>query len=250
MDTVSRSVKRIKVLDVPIDAIDPDMALEMAAELLENGQHNQIVFLSVRGLLRARSDPEFSRCLRDASMVLPISLALVRGARFLGAGALSLFNAYEFTIRILSIVERTKGSVYLLGSRRQVLEIAEPNLRGSFHGLRVVGRYYGYFPKGVENDIVMAIKKSAPTLILAGTGLAGREKWLLKHKRDFNPGISLWVGRCFEIFAGAEKQVSRKLHAMGLGALSGTMKKPWRLAAAFPFLYYLILLLAYRLFGL
>ncbi len=249
METGTR-VKRIKVLDVPVDVVDPEVAGKVVEELLENGQHNQIVFLSLRWLLRARTDPELMRCLRDAALVLPTSLAVVNGARFLRAGSPSLFNAFEQTIRILSVIEKVKGSVYLLGARKTVLEVAEENLRGSFHGIRVVGRFYGYFPRSVENDIVTAIKKCSPSMVLAGSGVPGKDRWILKHRREFNPGISLWAGNCFEVFAGKEKQVSRRLHAAGLGVLSGIGRKPWRLAMIFPWLYYQVLLLGYRIFKL
>jgi N-acetylglucosaminyldiphosphoundecaprenol N-acetyl-beta-D-mannosaminyltransferase len=147
-------------------------------------------------------------------------------------------------------VERLKGSVYLLGSRKNTLEVAEENVLGSFHGMRVVGRFYGYFPREFEGDIVTAIKKSSPNLLLVGKGVAGKDKWILRHKKDFNPGISLWVGNCFEIFSGSEKQTSKRLHALGLGVLSGIWRKPWRVVAVFPYLYYLFLLVIYRVFKL
>jgi N-acetylglucosaminyldiphosphoundecaprenol N-acetyl-beta-D-mannosaminyltransferase len=250
VETGSSGVKRIKVLNVPVDCFEPDMAGPVITRLLENGEHNQVVLLGLRGLLRARRDPEFMRCLRDAALVLPVSLPIVRGARFLGTGSPSLINTFEHTIRILSVIEKIKGSVYLLGARKAVLEVAEENLRGSFHGIRVVGRFYGYFPKSVEGDIVTAIKKSAPSMVLVGSGVPGKDKWILKHRKDLNPGISLWAGNCFEIFAGREKQVSRRLHAAGLGVLSGIARRPWRLGVIFPYLYYLVLLLGYKIFRL
>ena len=248
MDAVGVNAKRIKVLNVPVDAIDPDMAVKLVEGLLENGQQNQIVFLSLRGLLKARHDAEFARCLREAALVLPISLAILSGGRFLNSGRLSLFNQFEFVIRILSLIERIKGTVYLLGSRKEILETAEENLIGSFHGARVVGRFYGYFPREIEGNIVTAIKKSSPHLLLVGKGTAGGNKWLLRHKKDFNPGISLWVGNCFEIFAGKERQQSKKLHAVGLGGLSGIWRKPWKLFAVFAYLWFFLLLLVYRIF--
>ena len=250
MDTGSGEVKRIKVLDVPVDSFDPDRAGAIITRLLENGEHNQVVFLSLRGLLRARHDPELMRCLRDAALILPTSLPIVTGARFLRAGSLSLINTFEHTIRILSVIEKAKGSVYLLGARKAVLEVAEENLKGSFHGIRVVGRFFGFYPKTVEGDIVTAIKKSAPSMVLVGSGVPGKDKWILRHRKELNPGISLWAGNCFEIFAGLEKQTSRKLHAAGLGVLSGIVRRPWRLAVVFPYFYYLVLLLGYRIFKL
>jgi N-acetylglucosaminyldiphosphoundecaprenol N-acetyl-beta-D-mannosaminyltransferase len=247
---VKVKVKRIKVLDVPVDLVDPELAVNAAAELLENGQNNQIVFLSVLGLLKARHDAEYARCLKDAALVLPVSLAVATGARFLDSGSLSLYNPFEFVIRVLSSIEKIKGSVYLLGSRKETLEVAEENLIGSFHGIRVVGRFYGYFPREIEGNIVTAIKKSSPHLLLVGKGAAGKDKWILRHKKHFNPGVSIWVGNCFEIFSGQERQISKKLHAVGLGGLTGIWRRPWRLLLVFPYFYYFILLLVYKVFGL
>lgn len=242
--------KRIKVLDMPVDAVDADGAFAAVERMLEGDGHGQIVLLSVRDLLRARHDPELARCLRDAALVLPVNRGLLRGARFLGAGALTLINPFDFLIRILSLVEKRKGSVYLLGARKEVLEVAEENLRGSFHALRIVGRYYGFFPREAEGDIVTAIKKCAPMLVLAGTGIPGREKWIFRHKKELNPGLSLWMSNGFEIFSGVERQPPRRLHALGLEAMNGVRRKPWKALAVFPYLYYLILLAAYRVFKL
>jgi len=242
--------KRIKILDMPVDAVDAEGALTAVERMLADGSHGQIVLLTVRDLLRARHDAEFARCLRDAALIVPVNRGLLRGARFLSSTELTLFNPFDFLIRVLSLVEKKKGSVYLLGARKDVLEVAEENLRGSFHTLRIVGRYYGFFPREAEGDIVTAIKKSAPTLVLAGTGLPGKEKWIFRHKKEFNPGISLWMSNGFEIFSGMEKQPSRRLHAMGLESMSGFRRKPWKVFAAFPYLYYLTLLAAYRLFKL
>ncbi len=243
-------LKRIKVLNVPVDMVDPEMAVRAMETLLESGQQHQIVFLTLSGLLRARRDPELARCIRDAAVVLPVSLAIVTGARFLDAGRLSLFNSFEFIIRLLSLLERSKGTVYLLGSQKQTLETAEENLLGSFHGIRVVGRFYGYFPKELEGNIITAIKKSSPNLIMVGKGVAGKDKWISRHKKDFNPGLSVWVGNCFEVFSGREKQTSRKLHAVGLGGLSDVWRRPWRLLKVFSYLRYFALLLIYRIFKL
>ena len=85
---------------------------------------------------------------------------------------------------------------------------------------------------------------------MSARGVPGKDKWINRHRRELNPGLSLYGGSCFEIFAGREKQVSRALHAAGLGVLSGIGRRPWRLAMIFPYLYYLSLLLGYRIFKL
>jgi N-acetylglucosaminyldiphosphoundecaprenol N-acetyl-beta-D-mannosaminyltransferase len=100
----------------------------------------------------------------------------------------------------------------------------------------------------MEPDIVTAIKKSAPTLLLAGSGVPGRENWLQRHRRELAPGISLWAGNCLEIFAGTERQASPRLRRAGLAGLAGFWRQPWRIVLALPHLWYGILLLVKRVF--
>ena len=218
---------------MPVDSFEPDMA-GSHHQLLENGEHNQIVFLSLRGLLRARHDPEFMRCLRDAALVLPVSLPIVQGARFLGGRQPEPLQHLRAHHPHSQRYREDQGLGLPPGRAQGGAGGGGGEPAGSFHGIRVVGRFYGYFPKSVEGDIVTAIKKSSPSMVLVGSGVPGKDKWILRHRKDLNPGISLWAGNCFEVFAGREKQVSRKLHAAGLGVLSGIGRRPWRLGVDVP----------------
>ncbi len=113
----------------------------------------------------------------------------------------------------------------------------------------MVGRYNGFYPRSMEADIVTAIKKSAPTFVLAGTGLPGGKPGSSATAGSFRPGISLWAGDCFEIFAGVERQPSARLRRAGLAGLAGFWRRPWRAVLVFPHLWYSLLLLVHRVFN-
>jgi N-acetylglucosaminyldiphosphoundecaprenol N-acetyl-beta-D-mannosaminyltransferase len=201
----NQSLTRTRLLNVPVDAVSEQQALQEVERLLLDKQHHQILFLTLRGLFRGRRDPEFRRCLREAALVLPVYPGLVRATRFLRRGSLSLYSPFSFVIRLLSVAERLNRTVYLLGARKEDLEQAERNLRGSFPRLRLVGRFAGYFPRPVEKNVLVAIKKATPAFLLVADGLPGRELWILRRKRELTPGIALWVGDCFGIFSGKRR---------------------------------------------
>ncbi len=241
--------KRIQILGVPVDDVTLDNALKLIEMYTKTNERHQIVLLNTRGLLRARHDVEYARMLKEASLILPTSKGIIKGASFLGAGKLTRYRSFEFLIRTLSLLERLNKTVYLIGARKEDIEQSERNLKASFPELRIVGRFSGYFNREQEQDIILVIKKSSPTILIAGTGLPGGEKWILRHKKEFNPGIFLWADNCFEIFSGREKQPSRLLFSLGLENISRIKKKPWLIFRIFPFLYYLLLLLVYKVFN-
>lgn len=229
----SREVAKTQILDVPVDTLTLEEALGRVRELLEGDEHHQIITLSMENLARAKSDSEFSRAVRQAPLVLPISRTLEKAAAALGRPPIHASVPFDLIIRLLGVADEAGAAVYLLGGRKEHLERTEKNLRVSFPRLRLVGRYAGFYPSRVEQDIITAIRKSGPRLILVGSGVPGGELWALRHRKQLTPGVSLWVGDCFEVFAGAKHQVSRGVYLSGMESFSGWILRPWRLLRVF-----------------
>jgi N-acetylglucosaminyldiphosphoundecaprenol N-acetyl-beta-D-mannosaminyltransferase len=215
---VNVATNRIRILDVPVDCVDEQQALKVIAAILADGEPHQLVFLNLRNLFKGRRDPEFRRLLREASLVLPVHPAVARATSWLRKIKLTVYSPFSFIIRVLSLCEQLNRSVYLLGARKEDIEQSERNLRDSYPRMRLVGRFSGYFAKPAEKQVLTAIKKASPSLLLAGSGLPGRDLWILRKKRELNPGVSVWVGDCFEVFSG--KRQNSRLAAEGSSVLS------------------------------
>ncbi len=243
-------LKKIKLLGVPVSNCDIEGALRALKIFLVDGRQHQVIFLDRKGLFRARHDAEYRRCLQQASLVLPVSGQLVKSAKLLKLNRIYRFYPFEFIIRMLSLTEGLNLSVYLLGARKGELERAEKNLRDSFPGLSVVGRFSGYYSKDMEKDIILTIKKTSPAFLLVGSGIPGRDLWILRHKKELNSGVFLWVDDCFDIFSGKVNHPPKWLMKFGLESLFGLYKRPWRLLLIFPYLYYWVLSLVYKIFKL
>lgn len=231
-------MRRVTFLEVPVDEVDFESAIGKFRELLLDEKKHHIVFLTTRGILKARIDPEYLRCLQNASMILPVSRAIVRGARFTGTANFNRFLPFEVVIHLLGLVESLEKAAYLFGAKKEDLEQAEKNLRASFPDLKLVGRFSGYFPSKMEKNIILTIKKSSPTLLLVGKGVPDNEKWIFRNMAEFTPGLYLWADNCFEVFAGKEKKKYRILD---------NIVKPWRLLRVFGIFSFYYLLLVTRI---
>ena len=234
-------------MNVPLDILKEESIDSVVRSLAADGMRNQIIFLDFHEFMRSRRDPERKRMLKEAALVLPTSKSLLRGSRFLKKGAPVRYMPFDFTIKLLGSLEQAGGTVYLLGSRNRELNISSGNLRDSFPGLRIVGRHAGFFDQDREKDIVMAIQKATPTLLLAGSGLKGKNRWILRKKGDFHPGIYLWCGECFNIFCGKTRRPTRKQWERGFYKLPEIVKNPLRLFNVFVRIYYGLALLVYRI---
>ncbi len=240
-------IKRVKIVNVPVDVVHEDELEETIKGMLADGDRHQIVLLTLWDLLKARHNAEMRRTVKEASLIIPVSKGIVRGARFLHRELPVRFMPFEFVIRLLGILEKYKKSVYLLGNRPEELQVSAGNLRASFPSLGIVGRCAGYYPKGMEKNIILAIRKASPSLLLAGYGLPARDTWVANNKRNFNAGIYLWCGDCFDIFSGKRNKPSRAAWENGTESLPAVMSHPWRVFRGLRYFYYAILLVVHRL---
>ncbi len=244
-----RKKRRINVLRVPVDVLRESDIEECVKSLLVDGERHYIIFITLSDLLRARRSTSYWQILNGASLVLPVSKGILKGAKFLKKKIPSRYLPFSFIIRLMGILDKYSKSVYLLGTNNKDLQTSTDNIRTSFPKLKIVGRHSGYFSQSVGQNIVLAVRKASPSLLLAGKGIPGKSKWILKNRKHFSPGIYLWSGDCFDIFSGKKKRISSKAFDKGLEFLPSLIKKPWRIFRVFLYFWYLLLLLVYRIRG-
>jgi N-acetylglucosaminyldiphosphoundecaprenol N-acetyl-beta-D-mannosaminyltransferase len=246
-------VERIKILRVPLDIVPPEALTEQVYAMLipeQNGhiKGKNLILLSLWDLLRARGNSEYRDFVQKASMVIPISKSLVGGARFLTGKTPTRYMPFDFVINLLTILEDRELSIYLLGSKARVLKKTEKKIHQTFPKLRIVGRFVGNFRRQDEGAILEAIRKASPSLLLVGQGVHGGERWIARNSGSLNPGLRLWCSDIFEVFAERKKRPSYAAFDRGLEWFGYCCQNPLRLFRLFPYFYYKILLLTYRVF--
>jgi N-acetylglucosaminyldiphosphoundecaprenol N-acetyl-beta-D-mannosaminyltransferase len=230
---VNDRVKRITVLRIPVDIVAPDDLEEVIKAMYSDGKNHQIVLLSMTDLLRARHSGELRTMIAGASLVVPISLSIVKTARFLRKPIPIRYEPFDFIVRTLGILERWGKSAYLFGSGPKSLKKAVLNIKATFPGLHLVGGHSARFNKGYLSKIVEAIRKSSPTLLLVGKGVPGGERWIPRHMKHFNAGIQIWCSDVFSVFAEQRKRPSAKLFASGMEWVHYLPRKPWMILRIF-----------------
>lgn len=241
------AINRISLLGVPVDICTPDNLEIEILELLAKPGTKQIVFLSVWDLLKARRKGDFSECVKSANLILPISKSILKGAKFLKLPVPERYNPFNAVIQILSILESHYKTLYMFGANKKTLAKAESNVKDTFPRLRLVGRYVGYYPKQMEDDIVQAIYKAQPSLVLLSEGIKDKNCWSYKRRNMFSSSIFLYYKEAFGIFSERIKRVSDKTFNKGHEIWIEVLKNPLKIFLVFPYIYYKLLLLRAKL---
>jgi N-acetylglucosaminyldiphosphoundecaprenol N-acetyl-beta-D-mannosaminyltransferase len=239
----------VKLLNVPIDIIAPEQLSDYVYDLLRDKKEHNIVLLSLWDLLRARRNSEYRYYIQRASLVIPISKSLVSGIKFLTGIKAYRYMPFDFIVSLLTILEAREFSCYMIGGKTKIILKTEKNIRQTFPKLRIVGRFPGYFKRQDEPTIIKAIKKASPSLLLAGRGVRGGEKWIARNNLALgDSGMRLWCSDIFDVFAEKKKHPSRSVFDHGLEWIGYTFQKPYKFFRLFPYMYYKILLIVYKLF--
>lgn len=242
------SIQRISLVGVPVDICMPENLENEILEILAKPGTKQIVFLSIWDLIKARRHGDFSECIKNADLILPISKSILRGAKFLKLDIPFRYNPFNAVIQVLSILDSHYKSLYLLGSNKKTLQKAEHNIRDTFTSLRIVGRYVGYYPKQIEDSIVEAIFKAQPSLVLVSDGIKEKNCWSYRRRNRFSSSIFLYYKDAFGIFSERIKRVKEKTFDRGNEIFVEILHNPFKIFLIFPYIWYILVLVSYRLF--
>ena len=244
----SENRQRVNLLKVPIDIIAHDQLASVVYDLLKEEKEHNIVLLSLWDLLRARRNNDYRAYVLNASIVIPISKSLISGIKFLTGKKAFRYMPFDFVVSLLTTLEEREHSCYLLGGKPKILLKTEKNIRQTFPKLRIVGRFPGSFKRHGEATIIEAIKKASPSLLLVGKGVRGKERWIARNNAALGNGMRLWCSDIFDVFAERKRHPSRGAFDLGLEWIGYCFQKPIKFFRIFPYLYYKLLLLIYKLF--
>lgn len=240
--------EKVDVAGVPITICKKEDVEEAVLELLAKPGTKQIVFLSVWNFLKARGKNDYAECVKNADLVLPISKSILWGAKVLKKNVPVRYNPFPFVIQTFSVLESHFKSIYLLGGHKKTLQKAEANVKATFPSLQLVGRFVGYYPKATEESVMQAIYKASPSLVLMSDGISEKDCWAYRRRNSFSSSIFLFYKDALGIFSERIKRVDEKMFNKGHEIIFEVIHNPIKVFLIFPFLWYVAIIVWYRLF--
>ncbi len=243
------AIKRIEVLGVPVDILQPEELEMTILELLARPGTKQIIFLSIWDLMKARHKGEFQDCVKNADLVLPVSKSIISGANFLKKNVPVRYNPFTTVINVMSILDNHYKSLYMLGAHKQTLMMAEQNVKDTFPNLKIVGRFNGYYNKLMEPNIIQSIYKTSPALVLLSDGIKDKNCWPYKRRNQFASSIFMYYKDALGIFSKRIKRVSEETFDKGHEIYHEIIRNPLKIFLILPYLKYILSLVWFRIFN-
>jgi len=220
------------ILGVQISAIDYEAAVRRILTAAERHQRLTVSALAVHGVMTGVLDSTHRFRLNHLDLVVPdgqpvrFALKVLHGVRLPD-------RVYGPTLmrRVCEAAAARGQSIFLYGSRPQVLEALEQNLRAQIPDLRVAGTEPSRFrclSDHEQRELADRIRNSGASIVFAGLGCPRQEVWVyeLGHLLSL-PLIA--VGAAFDFHAGTKPMAPAWMQRRGLEWLFRMSREPLRL---------------------
>lgn len=218
---------RIDVLGVGFDNLTMDEAVENAFALLHTQQTHYVVTPNPEIVEICRGNPEAMAAVNGASLVLPDGVGIIKGAAMLGTPLKEKTPGVEFAADLLERMAGEGLSLYLLGAKPGVAELAARNLQERYPGLKIAGTHDGYFQE--DEPVVNAIRESGADCAFVCLGAPKQELWMAKCGADTGAKLLCGLGGSMDVFAGIVERAPRFWSDHGLEWFYRLCKEPRRI---------------------
>ena len=220
------------VIGVQVSAATYDSALAAVMPAAKAHRSTAVTHLAVHGVVEASKDPDFRKQIAGFDIVAPdghpVRIAL---NKLYKANLPDRCYGPDFTLKVCEACAAEGVSIYLYGSRQEVVETMRDNLTARFPGLQVVGCEPSIFrPLTSEEDseLVARINASGAGFVFVGLGCPLQEKFTYTHKGSIN-AVMIAVGAAFDFHAGKKKQAPKWMQDNSLEWLYRLLQEPGRL---------------------
>ena len=176
----------------------------------------------------SEKDEELKNMLEDPlTTLVPDGIGVVKAGRSINYEIEERITGIDIAYKLLEYGNELKKSIYLFGSKQEVLDMMYDVLSREYPNLKVVGMTNGYVED--KDREYKKISKLNPDIVLVALGIPKQEKLIYKHLNEFKKGIFVGVGGSFDVISGSKKRAPKFFIKHNLEWLYRITKEPSRL---------------------
>ncbi|MBQ2739198.1 MAG: WecB/TagA/CpsF family glycosyltransferase [Oscillibacter sp.] len=218
---------RINVLGVGFDNLTMAEAVDRGMELLGAPGAHYVVTPNPEIVEVCRENTEAAKAVNGADLVLPDGIGVIKGAAMLGTPLKERTPGVEFAAHLMERMAKEGLSLYLLGAKPGIAEMAAQKLTERYPGLRIAGTHDGYFKE--DAPVVEAIRSSSADAVFVCLGAPKQEFWMAKNGEATGAHLLCGLGGSLDVFAGTVERAPKFFCDHGLEWFYRLCKEPRRI---------------------
>ena len=218
-------LKKVNILGAKVDMCTMAEAVEKVMSFFDTSGKKVIFTPNSEIILYASRNEEFMKTLNSADITVPDGIGVVYGSKIVRRPLPERVAGFDLIKNILPKMAERGLSVYLLGAKPGVADLAAQNLKNEY-GVMVVGTHDGYFKDDAE--VLKDINDKKPDLLLVCLGFPKQENWIVENRDKLDVKAMIGAGGSLDVFAGEAQRAPEFYCKHGLEWLYRLKKEPWR----------------------
>lgn len=218
---------RIDVLGVGFDNVTMAEAVDRACALLDQPGPHYVVTPNPEIVEVCRADAAAAAAVNGADLVLADGIGVIKGAAMLGTPLKERTPGIELAGHLMGKLAERGKSLYLLGAKPGVAELAAKRLTAQYPGLTIAGTRDGYFKE--DGPVAEEIRRSGADCVFVCLGAPKQEKWMARWGALTGAKLAIGLGGALDVFAGNVDRAPEKWRRMGLEWAYRLSREPKRI---------------------
>ena len=217
---------KIDVMGLKFDSMTMDEALSRAEALLRGDKAAYVVTPNAEIAYEALHDGQLREMLNGADLMLPDGAGVVLASKLLRTPVKQKVAGVDFAAELLGILERNGQSLYLLGGKTGIGELAAQKMLEAHPQLRIAGIADGYFQD--EAPVIAKINASGADALFVCLGAPKQERFMVQHQQELHVHLMAGLGGSLDAFAGTVQRAPAWMIRLNLEWLYRLIREPKR----------------------
>ncbi len=217
---------KIDVMGLKFDSMTMDEALSRAEALLRGDKAAYVVTPNAEIAYEALHDGQLREMLNGADLMLPDGAGVVLASKLLRTPVKQKVAGVDFAAGLLGILERNGQSLYLLGGKTGIGELAAQKMLEAHPQLRIAGSADGYFQD--EAPVIAKINASGADALFVCLGAPKQERFMVQHQQELHVHLMAGLGGSLDAFAGTVQRAPAWMIRLNLEWLYRLIREPKR----------------------
>lgn len=214
------------IMGLQFDNITMEEALDAAKALLQGEHAARVVTPNAEIAYEALHDENMRTLLNSAELMLPDGAGVVLASKILKTPLKQKVAGVDFADGLLGVLETTGQSLYLLGSKPGIGELAAQKMMQKHPKLKIAGIADGYFQD--EAPVIDKINASGADVLFVCLGAPKQEQFMARHQKALHVKLMAGLGGTLDSFAGTVKRAPKWMIRLNLEWLYRLIKEPKR----------------------
>jgi N-acetylglucosaminyldiphosphoundecaprenol N-acetyl-beta-D-mannosaminyltransferase len=228
---MSTHESRLKILNVWVDPVDMNGALQRVENFIEKGDRPHSVFaVNPEKNFSVPSDPNLHKVFREADLLIPDGIGVVMAARILYRVGMTRVPGVEMMDEICRLSAKKGYRVFIYGAKEEVSAKAVETLQRRYPSLDIAGRANGYVSSEETPKLIEQINSSGAQVLFLALGSPRQENWFATYAGQLHSvRVCQGIGGTLDTIAGTVKRAPEFWCNMNLEWFYRLMSEPKRI---------------------